>query len=193
MKKLLFLIIGMLIFSQSFGQNDREKTALILIDIQEFYFDREKVPLEGNIEAAKVAENLLKKLRDSDAMIVHVMHEGGGDIHEFVKPRENESIIVKHHVNAFRETDLLQLLRESEIENLILAGMQTHMCLEAATRAADDHGFKCTVIHNACATRDLEFNGHSVKAEDVHTSTLNTLRSYAKVISLDDFFKEKQR
>ncbi len=190
MKNNLLILIGILILTQSFGQNEGEKTALILIDIQEFYFDSEKLPLEGNIKAAKVAEDLLNNLRDSDAMIIHVMHEGGGNIHELVQPREYENIIVKHHVNAFRQTDLLDLLRENKITNLILAGMQTHMCLEAATRAANDHGFKCTVIHDACATRDLEFNGHIVKAEDVHASTLNTLRSYAKVISLEKYLEK---
>ena len=192
MKKLLFIITGIFIFCQSFGQNDNENTALILIDFQDFYFAKEKLPLVGNIEAAKTAGDLLNNLRKSDAVIIHVMHEGGGDIHELVQPLEDESIIVKRHVNAFRQTDLLSLLRENKIENLILAGMQTHMCLEAATRAADDYGFNCTVIHDACATRDLDFNGHIVKAEDVHASTLNTLRSYAKVFSLKEYLDKIQ-
>jgi len=66
------------------------------------------------------------------------------------------------------------------------------MCLEAATSAADDYGFGCTVIHVACATRDFKFKGQIVKAEDVHASTLNTLRSYAKVISLEDYLDKTQ-
>ena len=39
-------------------------------------------------------------------------------------------------------------------ENLVIVGMQTHMCLEAATRAAHDLGFECVVVGDACATRD---------------------------------------
>ena len=46
--------------------------------------------------------------------------------------------------------------------------MQTHMCLEAATRAASDYGFNCTVIEDACATRDLNYGNTTIKAKDVH-------------------------
>jgi len=66
--------------------------------------------------------------------------------------------------------------------------MQTHMCLEAATRAAADLGFECVVIGDACATRDLEFGDHTVAAADVHASTLATLdRTYAKVVDTETF------
>lgn len=69
--------------------------------------------------------------------------------------------------------------------------MQTHMCLEAATRAAHDFGYICTVVENACATRDLKFGEITVKAKDVHYSTLATLKSYAKVVNLREFLESK--
>jgi len=66
--------------------------------------------------------------------------------------------------------------------------MQTHMCVEAATRAAYDLGFKCILIEDACATRDLKFKEKIVKAEDVHFSTLSALnRTYAVVITTEEF------
>jgi nicotinamidase-related amidase len=54
----------------------------------------------------------------------------------------------------------------------------THMCLEAAVRAAADLGFQITVISDACATRDLQFGGHAVRSIDVQMSTLATLSRY---------------
>jgi nicotinamidase-related amidase len=70
----------------------------------------------------------------------------------------------------------------------VIVGMQTHMCLEAATRAAADMGYEVTVVGDACATRDLEFDGKTVPASEVHTSTLATLDgTYAHVISLTEF------
>jgi len=70
----------------------------------------------------------------------------------------------------------------------VICGMMTHMCVEAATRAGSDYGFECLVIGDACATRDLEFNGHKVSAEDVHISTLSTISgSYAKVMDVEEF------
>ncbi len=62
------------------------------------------------------------------------------------------------------------------------------MCIDATTRAAFDLGFQCTVIADACATRDLEFNGVKVEAEKVHASFMAALSSpYAKVISTHEF------
>ncbi len=184
----LFIIIlflnGSLVFSQS------ENTALILIDIQEFYFDQNKMPLKGNIEATKIAFKILDHFRENNMLIIHVRHKDGGEIHEIVEPLYNEIIVEKSEVNAFRDTELLALLKENNIENLVLLGMQTHMCLEAATRAGVDFGFNCSVIHDACATRDLEFNGHITPAKDVHSSTLNTLKSYAKVLSAEEFLQQ---
>ena len=57
------------------------------------------------------------------------------------------------------------------------------MCVEAATRAASDLGYKCTVIEDACTTRDLKYGDNIVLAKDVHYSTLSTLRSYAKIMT----------
>jgi len=69
----------------------------------------------------------------------------------------------------------------------VLCGMQTHMCLEAATRAAADLGFECIVIGDACATKDLKFGDKVIKAEDVHYSTLATFRPYAKVMDTAEY------
>ena len=69
--------------------------------------------------------------------------------------------------------------------------MQTHMCLEAATRAAHDLGYRCTVIEDA--TRDLKFNEVTVKAKDVHYSTLAALVSYAKILNLKEFLESQNK
>jgi len=78
-------------------------------------------------------------------------------------------------------------LKSRDIKTLVICGMQTHMCVEAATRAGSDLGFKCILIHDACATRDLKFNDKIIKAEDVHYSTLSALKNYASVVSADEF------
>jgi nicotinamidase-related amidase len=66
--------------------------------------------------------------------------------------------------------------------------MMTHMCVDATTRAAFDHGFRCTLLHDACATRALSFNGVTVPAMQVQMSFLAALGAvYAKVVGTDDF------
>jgi nicotinamidase-related amidase len=88
----------------------------------------------------------------------------------------------------------LQYLQNQNINRLIIIGMQTHMCLEAAVRAGHDYGFECVVIADACATRDLKYGDQLVKAADVHASTLATLAgaNYAKVIQLEQFISEPE-
>jgi nicotinamidase-related amidase len=62
--------------------------------------------------------------------------------------------------------------------------MMTHMCIDSTTRAAADLGFACSLAHDACATRDLSFNGSRVAAETVQTAYLGALNgSFAKVLS----------
>ncbi|MGV0029247.1 isochorismatase family protein [Phormidesmis priestleyi] len=110
------------------------------------------------------------------------------EIHESVTPQPDEMVIVKHFPNSFRETHLLEYLKSSEVEEVVIGGAMSHMCIDATTRAAFDFGFQCTVIEDACATRDLEYKSKTVKAAEVHAAFMAALAMpYAKVISTDEF------
>ena len=190
MKKSI-LLVSFLLFS-IFGFSQKlDSTSLILIDIQDFYFPGGAAELVEPEKAAKQAGLVLNHFRENNGLVVHVKHKvkAGGDIHDFVSPNESEKVVEKSEVSCFNGTGLGDFLLKKNIKNVVLVGMQTHMCLEGGTRAAYDLGFKCTVVHDACATRDLKFEEKVVKAEDVHASTLATLRSYAKVVSTSDFLK----
>jgi nicotinamidase-related amidase len=64
------------------------------------------------------------------------------------------------------------------------------MCVEAAVRAAHDLGFECILVEDACATRDVTYGDRTVKAADVHDSTLATLnRTYANVVDTKTFLE----
>jgi nicotinamidase-related amidase len=81
---------------------------------------------------------------------------------------------------------LLDVLREQQVNRLIICGMQTNMCVDAITRAAADFGFECIVAADACAARDLTFDGHTVPAAQVQHAFLAALNgSYAKVLKVD--------
>lgn len=54
----------------------------------------------------------------------------------------------------------------------------THMCVDATTRAAKDLGYTCTLIGDACATRDLEIKGEKIQAKEVQNSFLAALSYY---------------
>jgi len=190
MKKLCVLLIALLpVFL--YGQADSVKTALLLIDIQDFYFAGGSSELVDPVPAGENAARILNDFRVKQQLVIHVKHGEGpqSNIRDVVKPLPGEKVIVKQEVNSFLHTDLLEYLRENRVKRLVLCGMQTHMCLEAATRAASDYGFECIVIADACATKDLKFGDKVIKAGDVHYSTLATFRPYAKVMDTKDYIQ----
>jgi nicotinamidase-related amidase len=167
------------------------KTALLIVDIQNFYFPGEGPGLTGAEEASLAAKEVLQIFRDQKQLVVHVRHKSkkGFEIHKNVEPLADEKVITKEDVNSFQNTDLLEYLRNNKINRLVIIGMQTQMCLEGAVRAAHDYGFDCIVVQDACATRDVKFGNKTVKAEEVQTAILATITDgrYAKVIDLKDF------
>jgi len=176
---------------QSQQINDSLKTALLIVDIQNFYFPGDDKPGLVNAEGASLkAKELLQIFRDKNQLVVHVRHKSNnrGEIHKNVEPVSNEKIITKEEVNCFLKTDLLVYLRSNNINRLIIIGMQTQMCLEAAVRAGHDFGFECIVVQDACATRDVKFGEKTVKADDVQTCILATITDggYGKVVDLDE-------
>jgi len=174
------------------------KTALLIIDIQNDYFPGGKMELDGPVEAARKANELLKCFRDHDMPTVHIQHvslkpdatffipgDRGTDINDIIAHYEGEPLVQKHYPNAFRETDLLNLLKEWGIERVIVTGMMTHMCVDATARAAADLGFKVMVAEDACATRTLTYGETSIPAEHVHKAFLAALKSYGQVMPVE--------
>lgn len=169
--------------------------ALLLIDFQNDYFPNGAMVLEGSEAASLCARKLLGHFRERAMPVVHIQHisvrEGatffipgtrGVEIHSNVAPRGNEIVIEKNFPNSFRNTKLLEHLRGLGVTRLTIAGMMTHMCVDATVRAAFDLGFDCAVASDACATRSLTFDGTVVPADHVHAAFLAALQGvYAKV------------
>lgn len=112
--------------------------------------------------------------------------DSGSDIHDLVAHFEGEPIVYKHYPNAFRETNLLEMLNEWGIERVVICGMMTHLCVDATARAASDLGFQILVAEDACATRDLKYGGTVVPAELAHKSFLAALKSYGRVMKTEE-------
>ncbi|MEM7121924.1 MAG: cysteine hydrolase family protein [Pseudomonadota bacterium] len=177
------------------------KTALVIIDLQNDYYPDGKWTLDGIEAASANASKMVEKFRQSDDLIVHVHHNfveddapffvagsPGAEIHRDVAPKDGEPQVLKHQVNAFHETDLQDVLGNNGVENLVICGAMSHMCVDAATRAASDLGYTCTVIHDACASRDLEFEGETIPARQAHAAYMSALGfAYATLKSTDEY------
>jgi len=183
------------------------KTALLLIDFQNDYFssyDGAKCALSGTEEAANQAAKLLAAFRTKGLPVVHVRHEfqtnaapfflpgsEGAKIHESAGAISGEPVVLKHQINSFQNTNLKDILVKRGVENVVIVGAMTHMCIDAVTRAAKDYGYNCAIAHDACATLGLEFNGVKVPAEHVHAAVMAALNfAYAHVASADELIKD---
>lgn len=179
-------------------------TALILVDIQNDYFPGGAMELSGSVAAGRNAGKILRAAREAGILVVHIMHLStrpgatfflpgtpGSEIADPVRPRGSELVIRKESPNSFRNTGLLDLLREQGITDLIIAGMMTHMCIDSTCRAAADLGFSCSLVPDACATRNLEYLGRVIAAKDVHDAFIAALSGlFARIVPSDEVIRE---
>jgi nicotinamidase-related amidase len=203
------VIITILCLAITFGFSQQKqliqnmKTALLIIDIQNDYFNKGAMTLVGSDKASENARLILERFRADSLPIIHIQHIAskptaifflsntiGADIHKNVKPLEQEKVIIKHYPNSFIDTELLDYLRTLNITDLVICGMMTHMCVDATTRAAKDYGFNCIVIGDACATKDLDINGQFVKADEVQKSFLAALNNYYSTVKMTKQYLE---
>ena len=158
---------------------DSLPTALLIIDVQEFYFPSGgKLPLVNPEAASEKAAEVVKMFRNQKLPVIHIQHVGGSPIHKNVTPLPGEKLITKKEANSFNGTDLLTYLKSLNIKRLVICGMQTQMCVEATTRAAYDLGFKCIVVEDACTTRNLKFGGRTIFEIDVQAGAYALMNGY---------------
>ncbi|MBL4886385.1 MAG: cysteine hydrolase [Planctomycetaceae bacterium] len=177
--------------------------ALLLIDIQQDYFPGGQMELEAMQQASDKAAELLAWFRNQKLPVIHVRHvfptaeapffkpdTPGIEIHPTVEPISGEIVITKQNVNSFQGTDLKLRLDSLNIDELVICGAMSQMCIEGTTRAAAELNYKCQVIHDACATCNQEFQGRTILAQDVHGTAMATLGfAYAQVLSTDEWKK----
>jgi nicotinamidase-related amidase len=180
------------------------KTALIIIDIQNDYFPSGKNELVKSLEASQKAKKILINFRLKNLPVIHIQHlstrpgstffipgTAGAEIHVNVAPIQTETVITKNYPNSFRETGLHQQLRGQKVEHLVISGMMSNMCVDATVRAAKDLGYRVTVVADACATKDLSFQGKVVAAQDVHNASMSSLNYfYADVKNTDELIQQ---
>jgi nicotinamidase-related amidase len=99
-----------------------------------------------------------RRRRDVDAVSTTgapaLWHRGTFE-HEVIDalaPAAGELVVDKNTSSAFNSTGFEWLLRNLEVETLVLAGMATDMCVETTARDAADRGFNVIVVEDATAT-----------------------------------------
>ncbi len=146
----------------------REKSALLVIDMQKFFLDPHSPSFTcGGLAILPTLKRLIQAFRECGRPVIYTRHvhhpdhldsgimgwwwegmcvEGSPDseIHPDLAPRPSEKVVVKHRYSAFYNTDLETILRCMGIEDLVISGVMTNMCCESTARDAyyrDQHVF----------------------------------------------------
>lgn len=162
-------------------------SALIIIDAQNTYCEG-IMKLDGMEKALKECRLLLNRFRKAGRPVFHIQHDAGpgspydvknhiGQIVDMLAPLQGEPVITKNYPNSFVGTELDVLLKKAGIQNLILAGFMSHMCVNSTARGAFSLGYRATVVAAATATRSLPLKatGEVIPAAQVHSAALAAL------------------
>ncbi|WP_299979116.1 isochorismatase family protein [uncultured Pseudoteredinibacter sp.] len=181
------------------AHDDALNTALLIVDLQNDYFEGGAMPLENTAAAANKAAELLIHFRQQQQTVVHIRHifnddsagffapeSNGNEIHSSVTPANGEPVVIKSAVNSFKDTELEDLLIAKGIKKLVITGAMSQMCIDAITRHASDAGYECTIIADACAAPTIEAAG--VTGEQVHNTMMAALGfAYGAVMTAEEY------
>jgi nicotinamidase-related amidase len=181
-----------------FEMENSMNRALLIVDMQNDYFPGGKMELVGIKEASENVGRLLAMFRAKELPIFHIQHRSlnsgstfflpgtdGAKIHSSVTPLDGEPVIKKHYPNSFRETVLLEELQSRGVQELVVCGAMSHMCIDTTVRAGFDLGLSCVVVADGCATLDLTYEDRVIEAAQVHGAYMASLAAvFAKVTKL---------
>lgn len=177
------------------GGSAQGATALVLVDIQNDYFEAGLWPVSHMNRVAENAALLLADARHCGDLVVHIRHEAasdsapffrpgtaGADLHASVTPLAQEAVVVKHRPNSFQDTDLHARLQTAGITDVVICGAMTQMCIDATARAARDLGYVVHLASDACGAKEANWQGAKIAADQVQGAFLSALgMSYATV------------
>src|SRR5512145_3470128 len=141
-------------------QLQRDKAALLVIDMQYFFLDSASPSYTcGGLAILPKLQKVIQAFRQANRPVIYTRHvhhpdqldagimgwwwegmclEGSpeSEIHQDIAPRQSEKVIFKHRYSAFYNTDLETVLRNLKVEDLVVAGIMTNMCCESTARDA---------------------------------------------------------
>lgn len=142
----------------------RIPSALLVIDVQRAEFESTN-PIHNPDELLANLQTLIKNCRKADGPIIYVQHDGwkrthyepgttGWQIHPEIMPAENDIVVRKRRADCFYETDLDDRLQALRVKRLVVAGIETEVCVDTACRRAYSLGYKVVLAKDTHSTTD---------------------------------------
>lgn len=173
-------------------REDRD-LVLLVVDTQKMIVTPELFQYELFVEHVK---NLIETARKKHVEVIYIRHDDGEeltkgiegfDIFEDFVPQENEKIFDKHVNSAFRDTGLVEYLREKEETSVMVVGLQTEYCIDATIKCGFEHHFEMIVPAYCNTTVDNEYFSGEDSYRYYNEKMWN--KRYAKCISYEDALK----
>jgi len=192
-------------FNEHRMELNRDASALLVIDMQRFFLDRDSPTFTcGGLAILPNVRQLVAAFREASRPVIytrHVHHPDGIDAGimgwwwqgmclegtpesetaEEIAPLASEKVILKHRYSAFYNTDLETVLRCLKIEDLVISGVMTNMCCESTARDAYHRDYRVFFLADGTATIN----------EEMHlASLLNLAFGFAFVTTTDEILRQ---
>lgn len=170
------------------------KKALLVIDLQNDYFESGLFPLWNTENTFKNIEKAVQKANENDVPVIFIQHiadksqglspffnkgTDGAKIHEnLLKLAPNTKIVVKSYADGFHKTNLEEVLSELSVDELLVCGMMTQNCVThtAISKSAEKYDVK--IIPECCTTVN----------EMLHLIALHAVSTRINFIDIDSAF-----
>jgi biuret amidohydrolase len=112
--------------------------------------------------------------------------EPGHDIVKELYPAEGEPVVDKPGKGAFYATDLHSILQNRRIEDLIVCGVTTEVCVHTTVREANDRGYRCIVPGDCCGSYFPEFHEMGLEMIKAQGGIFGWVTTSARLLSALD-------
>ena len=178
------------------------KRALIVIDVQNEYFDG-ALPISApatetslanigrTMDAATAAGVPVIVVRHGDAdPEAPIFREGSHawELHPEIERRSRDHLVEKTYPGSFTGTNLAEILEAGGVETVAITGYMTHMCVDTTSRQAAHMGLGVEILNDATGTLALENSGGAATGEELHRATLVAQgQFFADVVTTDEW------
>ena len=178
--------------------------ALIIIDVQKAFLEKDYPGIKrNNTNAELVCGNILNKWRENDLNVIHVRHSSsnpesklhkskpGFEFNDYVKPKNNEIVLTKNVNSAFIGTGLDEILKNLNINTLVIVGMTTNHCISSSVRMAGNLGYETFLISDSTACYNTKgLDGKEIDCQVIFEASIASLSGeFAEIISSVELFE----
>ncbi len=164
---------------------------LLVVDTQNLIMNKDLYEFETLTYRIKT---LIKEARNNSIEVIYVRHDDGVgqeltkgtlgyEIYEEFQPMPNERVFDKKVNSAFRDTGLLEYLREKDEDTIMIVGLQTDYCIDATVKGGFENGLKMIVPANTNSTFDNAYMAAETSYRYYNEFMWN--KRYARCISFE--------